>query len=71
MGLLKGKKAVCFPGLESELTGAKTVSEAVVIDGKIITSMAAGTSEKFAFALAEILCGEEKAHSVYNSMYWQ
>jgi len=71
MGLLNGKKAVCFPGLEKDLIGAELSNEAVVIDGKIITSKAAGTSHLFAFALAKILCGEEKSEEVRRKMCWQ
>jgi len=71
MGLLNGKKAVCFPGLEKELDGAEIINQPVVIDGKIITSMAAGTSKEFAFFLAEILCGKGKAEEVYKAMCWQ
>lgn len=71
MGLLKGKKAVCFPGLESELIGAGIVNQAVVTDGKTITSMAAGTSKEFAFALARILSGAEKADEVCEKMCWR
>ena len=36
-GLLKGKKATCFPGFEKDLVGADACSDLVVIDGKFIT----------------------------------
>jgi len=71
MGLLKGKRAVCFPGLEGELTGAQIVNQDVVIDGKIITSKAAGTSKEFAFTLARICADASKADEVCKKMYWQ
>ncbi|MCL2633604.1 MAG: DJ-1/PfpI family protein [Oscillospiraceae bacterium] len=68
LGLLRGKSATCYPGLEKDLSGAKYVNKPVVIDGKIITSQAAGTSEKFAFAIAEILAGKAKSAEVYKTM---
>ena len=37
LGLLKGRKAVCYPGFEERLTGAKVLKEEVVTDGHIFT----------------------------------
>ena len=37
-GILEGKKATCYPGFEEQLTGANTVEDRVVVDGKVITS---------------------------------
>jgi 4-methyl-5(b-hydroxyethyl)-thiazole monophosphate biosynthesis len=45
------------------------VNEAVVVDGGLITSRAAGTSEEFAFAIAEKLCGKAKADLIRGKMY--
>ena len=61
LGLLKGKKATCFPGFEEELTGAEVLTDAVVRDGNIITSRGAGTASQFAFALIEAFCSPEQA----------
>jgi 4-methyl-5(b-hydroxyethyl)-thiazole monophosphate biosynthesis len=68
LGHLQGKNATCFPGLENNLTGAVIVDEPVVVDGMIITSKSAGTSEAFAFTIAQLLCGKEKADAVRKSM---
>ncbi len=51
MELLKGKKAICFPGFESDLIGANIVNESVVKDGNIITSIGAGAAFDFGFKL--------------------
>lgn len=59
IGLLQGKKAVCYPGFENGLDGATIVSDDVVVDGKIITSKGPGTSFQFALKLIEVLCGKE------------
>ena len=35
LGFLKGKKAVCYPGFESRLTGAEVLAVPVVTDGTL------------------------------------
>jgi 4-methyl-5(b-hydroxyethyl)-thiazole monophosphate biosynthesis len=68
LGYLKGKKITCYPGHEAGIIGAEYVDEPVVIDGDLITSRSAGTSEAFAFAIAEFLCGKEKADEIREKM---
>lgn len=63
-GLLKGKKATCFPGFEKELEGAEIVDESVVKDGNIITSKGAGTAIKFGLKIAEQFVGSEEAEKI-------
>ena len=71
MGLLNGRRAVCFPGYEQELSGAEIVSEPVVADGNIITSKGAGTANHFAFALVASLLGQERADSLKAALQWE
>lgn len=68
MGLLKGKKATCFPGFEDELFGAKVMDLPVVCDGNIVTSKGAGCVFEFSFALVEKLKGKEAAQNVRATM---
>ncbi|MDP4207256.1 MAG: DJ-1/PfpI family protein [Bacteroidota bacterium] len=68
LGLLKGKKATCYPGTEPDLLGATPTGSAVEKDGKIITSNGAGSSLKFSFALVEVLINKEKAKDVAAKM---
>ena len=63
-GLLQGKRATCFPGFESELTGATVRPDVVVTDGRIITAKGAGAALPFALALAAALAGPDKAATV-------
>ena len=63
-GLLAGKKAICYPGFEAELTGAEIAAARVVRDGNILTAAGMGVATEFALALAEILAGKEKADAV-------
>lgn len=59
LGLLKERKATIYPGLEKEL--GKPRSEAVVVDGNIITSQGPGTAVAFALRIVEQLMGKPKA----------
>lgn len=58
-GVLEGKKATVYPGMEKELPYPR--GERVVIDGKIITSQAPGTAMEFALAIVEFLAGKDRA----------
>lgn len=60
LGLLEGKKAICYPGFEDKLTGAIVTCEKVVIDGNFITSRGAGTAMDMALAIAEYITGENQ-----------
>ncbi len=54
-GLLKGKRAVCFPGFEPELKGAVIGTENVVTDGNITTANGMPSALEFAKELAAVL----------------
>ena len=68
LGLLKGRKAICYPGFEDRLAGAEVTFEKVVTDGHITTSMGMGTAIPFALRLVELLCGAEKALEIKKSI---
>lgn len=69
-GILKGKKATCYPGLGNmtESEGCTYVKEPVVIDGNIITSEGPGTTLMFAKAIISASVGKEKADETLSSM---
>ncbi len=67
-GLLKGKEAICYPGFESELIGAKISEKAVVTDGNITTAKGMGAALGFATELVRIFCGEEKAKQLSEAV---
>ena len=67
-GLLKGKKATCFPGFEKELEGAEFVDEGVVMDGNIITAKGAGVAIEFGLKIAEQFAGKDEADKIYASI---
>ena len=67
-GLLKGKKATCYPGLEDLLDGASSVTDSVVTDGNITTSRGLGTAVDFACELIRLLVDKEKSDTVRASV---
>lgn len=69
-GILKGKKATCYPGLGNviESQGGTYVKDAVVIDGNVITSEGPGTTLKFAKAIISASAGSRKADETLASM---
>jgi len=67
-GLLKGKKATCYPGFQDQLTGANFQEDPVVRDGNIITSRGPGTAFEFALQIVSDLKGKEKSEELRKGM---
>lgn len=67
-GLLAGKKATCYPGMEENLLGAVPVTDPVAVDGKFITSRGLGTAVEFGLAIVEALYGAKKAADLRASV---
>ncbi|MCD7797550.1 MAG: DJ-1/PfpI family protein [Clostridiales bacterium] len=67
-GLLNGKNAICFPGFEDALTGAKISDEYVVTDGKFITARGAGVAVNFGLEIVSRLSDKETAEKVRDSI---
>lgn len=60
LGILKGKKATCYPGFEDELLGAEYIKAPAVTDGNVVTSSGAGAVFEFGFAIVNFLSGNTK-----------
>ena len=67
-GLLRGKKAVCYPGFEDELTGAEVIFDGVVTDGNITTARGMGVALPFACELVALLASKEAAEKISRSI---
>lgn len=67
-GVLRGKEAICFPGFEKYLDGAKISDKKVVRDGKIITAMGMGVALDFGLELVSALYGREKADELRHAV---
>lgn len=67
-GLLRGRRAVCYPGFEKELVGAEIADCGVVTDGFITTAKGMGVSLEFALELVGLICGEEKKNQLSDAV---
>lgn len=63
-GLLDGRRATCYPTCLDNYPKVHLQTDAVVEDGKLITSRSPGTAMDFALALVERLAGKAKRQEV-------
>lgn len=70
-GLLKGKEACCYPGMEDGLDGAKVSFEDVVVDNNVITSRGMGTAIEFSLAIIEYCFDKDTADKLGASFVWK
>lgn len=70
MGLLEGRKACCYPGMEDQLTGADVSRDEVVTDGNITTSRGLGTAIPFALELVRIFDSETEAGALKRKIVY-
>lgn len=71
LGLLKGRKAICYPGMEDQLTGADVTYESAVRDGNIITSRGMGTAIDFGLAILTYFEGEQAATALAKTIVYE
>lgn len=70
-GLLDGRRAVCYPGFEKELVGAKIATMGVVTDGSITTAKGMGVSLEFAIELTSLICGKDAAELISAAVMFE
>jgi len=69
LGLLNGKNATCYPGIEPELIGATILNEPAVTDGNIITGQGPALVFDFGLAILNYLYGStSKANEVAGGL---
>jgi 4-methyl-5(b-hydroxyethyl)-thiazole monophosphate biosynthesis len=61
LGLLKGRRFTCYPGMEAAVADALWSGDRVVVDGNLITSRGAGTAADWALAVIAALLDERAA----------
>ena len=72
-GLLAGKCATVYPGMDAALTaaGAEYTGLPLSVDGNIVTGEALGAAIPFALALAARLAGQPAADKVKNAIVYR
>lgn len=70
-GILKGRNACCYPSFESHLEGAQVTKGPVEISDHVITSRGMGTAIDFGLAIAGVLCGQEEAEKLAQTIVYK
>lgn len=70
LGVLKGKKATCYPGLGNAINanGGEYVQQTVVVEPGLITSEGPGTTLPFAIEIIRATKGDDAAQAVAAGM---
>ncbi len=68
MGILKNRKATCYPGFEKYLQGADVSTNAVEVSSNIITGQGVGAAMKFSLELVAQLIDKQMADELAKKM---
>ena len=71
LGIVMGRFATIYPGMEEYLVGADISKEEVCVSGNVITSKAPGTAVPFALKLIEVLVSESYAEHIKKEIVFQ
>lgn len=63
-GILKGRKACCYPGFESHLEGAEVTINLVEVDGNVVTSRGMGTAIEFGLTIGSLFVDKEQVEAL-------
>jgi len=69
-GILKGRRACCYPSFEKDLEGAEVVMEPSVVSGHITTGRGMGTAIPFALSILTRYQGREAADKIAESVVY-
>lgn len=67
-GVLSGRSAVIYPGMEEELGDAVISDNRVETDGNIITSKGPGTAMEFALEIVKVVKGDKDASELEEEL---
>ncbi len=71
LGILEGKNATCYPGFESQLTGANTTAARCEVDGNIITANGPGGALALSLAVLKETGNAETANQLEVGMMFK
>ena len=60
LGILKGREAICYPGVEDQLEGAVISSKSVVGDDQVVTARGAGVAMDFGLEVLKWFLTEDE-----------
>ena len=68
LGILQGRDAVCYPGLENSVEGVNWLQQPVAVDGHVVTGNGPAAATAFALAIVQQTMGADKADEVAAGM---
>ena len=71
LGLLRDRRATCYPGFEDQLEGAEYTAALCTVDGNIITGKGPGASFEYGCTLVTLLKGERVAEALKKGMMYE
>ena len=71
LGILKGKRATCYPGFEKELTKATYTGDLVTVDGNVTTGEGPAAAFPFAYELLAQLVDQQTADQIAEGMRYK
>lgn len=71
LGLLKGKRATCYPGFEKFMSGATYTHELCTVDGNVVTGEGPAATLPYAYRLLSMLKGEAVADQIAEGMMFK
>ena len=71
LGLLKGRRATCYPGVETELKGATYTAAIVERDGNIITGKGPAAAFEFGYTIVDYFLGEGASLPLRQGMIYK
>ena len=68
LGILKGKKATCYPGFQQYLDGATYTASVFEQDGNVITGEGPAATLPYAYHILSLFIGEAKTREIEQQM---
>lgn len=70
LGLLRGRRATCYPGFECFLEGAEYTADLFTVDGNIITGKGPAAAFPYAYEIARWFIGEQDVKGMEDGMIY-
>jgi DJ-1 family protein len=70
-GILKGREATIYEGMENELIGARHIDMPVVVSDNVVTSKGPGTAMDFALTIIGMIKDAETASNVADGLLYR
>lgn len=68
LGILQGRDAVCYPGMEQDIEGVRWTTGSVAVDGNVVTGNGPAAAAPFALTMVEQSVGRDVAAQVAAGM---